>query len=137
MKNRKKIYLVYFLALTAFLVMTGCKKDVTSSGIPPTISNLRISPQTVTVGQNGGTVAVSLLVDFKDPDGDLFSIVLIAGDGTFSEIPFSSESSDTEGTVGATIDLSSAVAGTFDLVVGVSDQNNNLSESLSGTFTVS
>jgi len=135
-EKRKKFPLVYFLVLTAFLVTAGCQEDVTSTGNPPTISNLRISPQTAGLGQANSTIAVSILVDFEDPDGDLFALVLLNADGTFAEIPFSSESNETQGTVGASINLSTAEAGTTELVIGVEDANGNISDALTGTFTV-
>lgn len=138
MKNSEKPLFICFYVLIVFLAGAGCFDDgvTTPEGTPPVISNLVVSPVGATVGQNGGEVTVTVTVDFEDPEGDLFSVLIGDPEGNFIEIPLSSVSDDTVGKVAASFPLVTAEVGGFILLVEVSDNAGNRSNQLTADFLV-
>ena len=82
----KKMLLV-FVALLLSCVSCGgddcptCPRPPSPSGSPPVISDLECTPTSAEMGQGGGAISMSCTLFFRDPDGDLESIVFSYVDG--------------------------------------------------------
>jgi hypothetical protein len=105
------------------------------SGHPPQISNLILTPTTAELNSGSGVTTVSFMVDFSDVDSDVNQARLTYGSksivgGVQDGMGYSS------GTVWGAVELSTASLGTTNIQLSLIDSQNNESNVLSGTFTV-
>ena len=118
-------------------LLAGCGSDSASSGTPPTISALSITPMDVTVGMSN-TLTASLTVD--DPEGDESEVdvtikipsgasqalppTMIQGAGATTAVPLQ-----------VFLVLDPPTAGAYDLTFQCTDAEGNQSNALSTTVT--
>ena len=114
--------------------------DATPAHVP-VISNLTISPQSATLNQGGGAVAVTMTYQFADAGADVstFTASIYDSKGTLLDTGTvaSAASGHTSGTLtlsGITIPTTTAM--TYTLQVFLTDATGAESNKLSGTFVV-
>lgn len=140
--------ILYTLVGPAILISMSCgggggggSGSITITGIP-SISNLQYSPQTVTQNQGGGVVTVTASINFVDEKGDLTALILnvynsqgvIVLTGTTS---LQSISGRTSGVFTFQLQgVSTTNIGNYTFEVYVTDAVGNVSNKLTGTFSV-
>jgi len=58
-----------------------CPRPPRPSGSPPVISTLECNPSSAGVGEDGGAITIDCSLFFRDPDGDLETVVFTYLDG--------------------------------------------------------
>jgi len=102
---------------------------------PPSISNLRYSPQTA-VQSSGGTASVVATVDFADTGADIVSLRLTTSAGADLTVPLSNLSGIKSGTATGTFIVAVDVVGKYTFQVWLLDSKGAASNRLSGGFEV-
>jgi|GEM_PF-2470275 hypothetical protein len=117
-------------------IRTGCLGVGEDLSNAPVISNLRYSPTSTVIGQEGSTVTVTGNIDFADPDGDVAVLKIRASDGTDITIDATGICGQTSGSITGSFAVSTASAGIYTFEVWVVDSKGKSSNKLSGTFEV-
>lgn len=125
-----------FIAIT----FTTCGGGGGGSSHAPNISNLEFSPQSASLNQGGGTVAVTGFVDFIDDGGDVSSVTIKAWDSEGTLVTdmtiLVSGSGATAGTLQGLVSVDTTETGSYTVELFCTDSQGSNSNSLSGTFDI-
>lgn len=132
-------YVFYFCAIL-IAALTACGGTggggADDSGTnAPAIANLRFTPNSAIQNQDRGSVTLTGTVDFIDEDGDIVSFTVIGISGS-STIPVQGLTGIQTGAVPIVVSLSTAISGSFQFSVYITDSQGNNSNVLIGDFTV-
>lgn len=128
------------------LLLTACGGDGNGPAPPdgggvvpvvhhvPTISNLTLTPDSVTYLSGDGQVAVTANLTFSDSGSDIQTLWIEMPDGTLDQ--FAEVSSAATGTVSEQFALSTKTVGTFTVEAWLVDEVGDVSNHLSATFKV-
>ena len=136
--------------LTRILILGGCLAHFLAPGCggdggeggPPRIANLCFAPASTFVGRRGGSVGVSVSIEYADPDGDLAFIRMSTrpcGEGPVQhvDIPPGGITGSKEGVVWLSTRVTSACpAGTYLYEFTAFDRKGHPSNTLEATFTL-
>jgi uncharacterized delta-60 repeat protein len=105
-----------------------------NKGTAPVISDLYFNPVSFTVNENIRTGIMVVEIAFNDPDGDLNRVRFTTSNG--DDLTFILQGGSTSGTIRGEFGVATTQIGLADFDVWVVDSNNNDSNVLSGTFSI-
>jgi len=113
-----------------------------ASSKPSTIANLSYSPTGAYVASSGGTVTINGSFSFAGANGGVASVTISVLDAAGAKVgstttPISNGAGLTSGIIQGSVTASTATAGTFSIVVTLTDMAGMVSNVLSGSFRVS
>jgi hypothetical protein len=130
-------YLKAVLFITGILLVFAFYNDWGVGGSfnqAPVISNLRMSPSSMSIKEGEGTVIVNSTIDFTDSMGDITALRLTASDGTELSAPIGGMTGKTSGTISGNINIPISIVDAGSFKIWVMDSEGNNSNKLSGTF---
>ncbi len=147
---KKHLLIEYSLSLVILTILTGLFSVLSSCGgggggggspaHAPVISSLSVSPQSATVNQGGGEVAVTMSHDFTDAGGDISTFTISVYDSAAlldSVTKPSSAAGYISGNLTYTnIYVPTTIAMTYKFEIYLTDATGAQSNKLEGTFAV-
>ncbi len=144
---KKSIMVILILAI-AFLLIScggggggGAVPVVGSTLDPPVLSNLIYSPTSTTFRSGGGTITMSISIDFSDSGGNLSTLTASVYDSAGQLVdsfidPFTDAQGITSDTILIWADIDTTAVGKFTFQIYVTDTNGSSSNVLSGVFEI-
>jgi hypothetical protein len=100
----------------------------------PVISNLYMTPSSMSIKGGVGTVTVNSTIDFTDAMSDITALRLSASDGTELTAPIGGMTGKTSGTISGNINIPVSIVDAGSFKIWVVDSEGNNSNKLSGNF---
>ena len=120
------------IVLLAAIPLSGCSTETRGSSAAPIISDLRVAPDTMSVGAQN---AVSANLHFEDADANVLEAILDIGGGGAADtgeqsVPVTGTAGLTAGDVAVQLLLQPPTAGTYTLAIRLRDADGNDSNTL-------
>jgi hypothetical protein len=141
------LILKHLWLLVSIALLTACGGGGSSSApapapaTPPVISSLQFTPSSAAVNAGGGLITISASLSFTDSGGDLANITLNVFDVANVQVDaitraVSGATGVTSGTINATVQAGTGLAGQYSIQVTATDAGGAKSNTLVSTFLV-